>query len=93
MNEVGLHAFIGKCGAELIETLFPTSDKLRLTGEEMKEAIVFKESVGNEITIAMFFQYIDFLEKYEEGAVMKNKKLKRLIIDKCLFGCSFQFLY
>ena len=76
MNEVGLHTFIGKCGAELIETLFPTSDKFRLTGEEMKEAIVFEESVGNEITIAMFFQYIDFLEKYEEGAVMKNNKIQ-----------------
>ena len=69
-----MHAFIGKFGAELIETLFPASEKLRLTGEEMKEAIVFEESVGNEITIAMFFQYIDFLEKYEEGAVIKNNK-------------------
>ena len=58
----------------MIETLFPTSEKLRLTGEEMKEAIVFEESVGNEITIAMFLQYIDFLEKYEEGAVIKNNK-------------------
>ena len=72
MNEVGLHTFIGKCGADLVETLFPMSDKRRFTAKEIEEAIVFEEPEGNDITIAMFFQYIDFLEKYDEGAAIKH---------------------
>ncbi len=54
MNEVGLHMFLGKCPSETVELIFPASEKRYITAQQVKDAVVFEESVGHEDTI-MFF--------------------------------------
>ena len=65
MNEVNLHTFIGKCPAEILELLFPNIDKKIITTEQMKAAVAFEERCTHEDTIALFFEYLSHLEKYE----------------------------
>ena len=67
MDEVGLHAVLGGCSLENVETIFPSSLMQQVSVDQMKAVLVFEESEGREDTIAMFFMYLDYLGKYEDG--------------------------
>ena len=69
MNDANLHSFIGKCSLEVLDVLFPVSSKRHITAQEIKDVCVFEESSGHEDTIALFYQYLSQLEKYETGTV------------------------
>ena len=57
MNKVGLHDFIGKCAPEVLDSIFPTSKKQRVTFEQVEHnmvvehAMVCVETKGHEQTI------------------------------------------
>ena len=67
MNEIGLHDFIGKCEPEVLESIFPTSEKRRIMFEQLDHAMVFVETDGYEQTITYWFNYLRKLAKYDAG--------------------------
>ena len=69
MNEVRLHSFMGKCGIDVVEHIFPRCEMRRITAEQVKAAIVFEDSTGHEDIIVYFYDYLTELEKYEEGII------------------------
>ena len=58
MNEVGLHSFVGRCGSDVLESIFPTSDKQTITFEQMKEVMVFEQTEGHKQTITFWHNYL-----------------------------------
>jgi hypothetical protein len=72
MNEVGFHNFMGKCGIDVVKSLFPRSEMRFVTAEQM-EGIVFEEPTGHEDTILYLYQYLNELEKYDEGIIIVLK--------------------
>ena len=67
MNAVGFHNFLGKCGMEIIESVFPKSEMRHITAKQMEEAMTFEGSIGHEHIVQFLFNYLLELEKYEEG--------------------------
>ncbi len=83
MNEVGLHDFIGKCGSlepEVLESIFPMSEKRRITFEQLEHVMVFVESEGYEQTITYWFNYLHKLAKYDAGMVILWQTFKIAVI-------------
>lgn len=78
MDEVKLHSFMGKCSPNILDTIFPNSDKRFITFEEMKNAMVF----GREQTITFFHTYIFSLGKYEAGMFRLPQQLINWILSK-----------
>ena len=78
MNEVGLHDFIGKCTPEVLDSIFPTSAKRRVTFEQVENAMIFVETEGHEQTISYWYNYLHKLAKYDTGNVIlwRGKHLK-----------------
>ena len=70
MNEVGFHNFMGKCGIDVVKSLFPRCEMRFLTAGQMKEAIVFESPTCHKDTIVYLYQYLDELEKYDEGIII-----------------------
>lgn len=70
MNDLQLHAFFGCCSADVLESIFPSSDKQFITFDEMKTASDFEVTKGHEQTISFWFQYLTELAKYVQGTVM-----------------------
>ena len=77
MDEVGLHEVLGGCSLKNVETIFPSSCMQQVSVDQMKAVLVFEESEGREDTIAMFFLYLDYLGKYEDG--------QPTLLDLCCF--------
>ena len=69
MNEVSLHSFLGRCTIDMVESIFPTSDKRFMTASEVKDVMVFEDSEGNEQSITFWYEYLSYLEKYQTGTV------------------------
>ena len=73
MNEVGLHNFLGKCGPEVLESIFPTSEKRRITFEQVEHVMVLVETEGHEQTITYWFNYLHKLARYDAGMVILTR--------------------
>ncbi len=67
MNEVQLHSFLACCTVDVLESIFPTSDKQFITFDEVKSVSVFEQTESHEHTISFWFQYLSDLAKYESG--------------------------
>ena len=67
MEEDRLHSFLGYCGSDTLNSIFPISEKQRITFEEMKEITVFEETEGHEQTITYWHNYLLLLSNYEPG--------------------------
>lgn len=67
MNEIGLHDFIGECGPQVLESIFPASEKRKITFEQLEHAMVLVETEGHEQTITYWFNYLCKLAKYDTG--------------------------
>ena len=67
MEEVRLHSFLRCCGSATLNSIFPISEKQRITFEEMKEITVFEETEGHEQTITYWHNYLLLLSNYEPG--------------------------
>ena len=70
MNDVQLHSFFECCSADVLESIFPSSDKQFITFDEMKTASDFEETKGHAQTISFWFQYLTELAKYVQGTVI-----------------------
>ena len=67
MNDVGLHSFLEESADSMLKIIFPKADEKILKYEQFKELIVFEEPKSNEVTIDMFFQYLQYLAEYGKG--------------------------
>jgi hypothetical protein len=70
MDEVGLHRFLGRCESKVIESIFPMTDQLFISYEELKEVMVFEDTEGREETITYWHNYLAYLSKYEPGTIL-----------------------
>ena len=77
MNEVRLHSFMGNCGIDVVESIFPRSEMRRISAEQIKEAIAFEGSTGHEDIIMYFYDYLTELEKYEAGIIVSYSFCKK----------------
>ena len=84
-----LHSFLGRCGPDTLDSIFPSSEKRRITFDEMKEITVFEETEGHEETITYWHNYLLQLSKYEPG--INNTALDDLVPYCLLFIFTFVF--
>lgn len=70
MNTVGLTCFMQR-HPEAICFLFPSQREATILGKEIKERMVFNdEEEANQPVISMFLEYIDVIEKRQEGMLV-----------------------
>ena len=90
MEEVHLHSFLGRCGSDTLNSIFPTSEKQRITFEEMKEIRVFEETEDHEQTITYWHNYLLLLSNYEPG-IFDTVSVYTILIHWYLFDRLFLY--
>lgn len=82
MHEVGLHRFLGRCGSKSLESIFPTSDQMFISVEDLKEVMTFEDTEGREETITYWHNYLAYLAKYKTGTCMHATLRKYCVLHE-----------